>query len=141
MPRIVIDTSTLVGAVLHANSVPHRTLIRAQHLYEILACGQTLAEIESVLLRDRMNRYLAPAARDEFLALYRASVEWIEVSSAQVAAIEPTCRDLRDNIFLALAQAGDADVIVSSDQDLLVLSPWNGIPILEPSQFLLQTEV
>jgi putative PIN family toxin of toxin-antitoxin system len=143
MPRVVIDTSTLVGAVLHvhANSVPLRTWLRAQHSYELLACHETFSEIESVLHRDRLSRYLKPTTRNEFLALYRLSIEWIEVSPAHVAAIKPTCRDPKDNIFLALAQAGYADLIVSSDRDLLGLNPWNGIPILTPAQFLAQAEI
>jgi putative PIN family toxin of toxin-antitoxin system len=143
MPRVVIDTSTLVGAVLHVhvNSVPLRSWLRAQHSYELLACRETFSEIESVLHRDRLSRYLQQAARDEFLALYRASVEWIEVSPTLVVAIEPACRDPKDNIFLALAQAGHADLVVSSDQDLLVLNPWNGIPILTPAEFLAQDEI
>jgi hypothetical protein len=141
MARIAIDTSTLVGAVIHANSVPHRTWLQAQRSCQLLACGETFSEIESVLYRDRLSRYLEPSTRDAFLVLYQASVEWIEVSPTHVAAIEPSCRDFKDNIFLALAQAGDADVIVSSDQDLLVLSPWNGIPILTPGQFLSQAAI
>jgi predicted nucleic acid-binding protein len=32
-------------------------------------------------------------------------------------------------------------VIVSSDQDLLVLDPWHGIRILTPAQFLAWGEV
>jgi hypothetical protein len=141
MPRIVIDSSTLVGVVIHADSIPHRAWLRAQHSCELLACRETFSEIESVLHRDRLSRFLEPATRDEFLALYRVSVEWIEVSPSDVAAIEPPCRDIKDNIFLALAQAGDANIIVSSDKDLLVLSPWNGIPILTPGQFLAQHEI
>jgi len=31
---------------------------------------------------------------------------------------------------------GSADVIVSADQDLLVLSPFEGIPIVGPAGFL-----
>lgn len=139
----MIDTSTLVGAVLHihADSVPHRAWLWAQHSCELLACRETYSELQTVLHRDRLSRYLEPSTRDEFLVLYQASVEWIDVSPAQVAAIEPSCRDFKDNIFLALAQAGDANIIVSSDKDLLVLSPWNGIPILTPAQFLAQAEI
>jgi predicted nucleic acid-binding protein len=31
--------------------------------------------------------------------------------------------------------AADADALVSSDGDLLVLDPWHGIPIMTPAQF------
>lgn len=138
MPRIVIDTSTLVGAVIRADSVPHRVWLRAQRSFELLACRETFAEIESVLSRDRLNRFINQATRQDFLRLYQASVEWIEVLPTHLAAIDPACRDSKDNIFLALAQSGDADLIVSSDHDLLALHPWRGIPILTPAQFLTQ---
>jgi predicted nucleic acid-binding protein len=48
----------------------------------------------------------------------------------------PSCRDPKDNQFLALVLACDADVLVSSDADLLVLHPWQGVPILTPGAFL-----
>jgi predicted nucleic acid-binding protein len=56
-------------------------------------------------------------------------------------ALEPNeritaCRDPKDNKFLEVAGAGKADVIVSGDQDLLVLHPFVGIPIVPPATFL-----
>lgn len=56
--------------------------------------------------------------------------------------VEPTeaireCRDPKDNKYLALAFAGGADVIVSSDmRHLLSMHPWRRIPILSPANFL-----
>ena len=32
-------------------------------------------------------------------------------------------------------------LIISSDQDLLVLNPWRGIPILTPAQFVAQFSI
>jgi putative PIN family toxin of toxin-antitoxin system len=46
------------------------------------------------------------------------------------------CRDPRDDKFLEVAVAGEADLIVSGDQDLLVLHPFGAIPILSPAEFL-----
>jgi predicted nucleic acid-binding protein len=46
------------------------------------------------------------------------------------------CRDPRDDKFLEVAVTGEADVIVSGDQDLLTLHPFAGIPILPPAAFL-----
>ena len=45
------------------------------------------------------------------------------------------CRDPQDDKFLALALACSADVLVSSDNDLLTLTPYRGIPILTPKAF------
>jgi len=42
-----------------------------------------------------------------------------------------------DDKYLALAAAGNADIIVSSDvRDLLSMNPWRGIAILSPADFL-----
>jgi predicted nucleic acid-binding protein len=46
------------------------------------------------------------------------------------------CRDPTDDKFLELAVNGQADVIVSGDADLLVLSPFRKIPIIAPAAFL-----
>ncbi len=51
-------------------------------------------------------------------------------------AVSPLCRDPKDNQFLALAQVAEADAIVTSDEDLLVMHPWCQIPILSPAGFL-----
>jgi hypothetical protein len=138
MRRVVFDTSSLVGVVLHALSVPHRAWLIAQESCEILACHETFSEIETVLYRVKLSRYIDTVTRDQFLSNYRASVEWVEISQSQLTAVDLSCRDPKDNVFLALAHVGGADLIVSSDHDLLVLHPWRGIPILTPSQFVSQ---
>jgi predicted nucleic acid-binding protein len=43
-------------------------------------------------------------------------------------------------MFLAIALSGQADFIVSRDNDLLVLSPFEGIPIIPPALFLAELE-
>jgi predicted nucleic acid-binding protein len=50
------------------------------------------------------------------------------------------CRDAKDDKYLELALAAGADMIVSSDEDLLVLHPWRGIPILSPADFLARAD-
>ena len=46
------------------------------------------------------------------------------------------CRNQKDDKFLEVAVAGGADVMVSGDQDLLVLDPFSGLPIVPPTCFL-----
>ena len=47
---------------------------------------------------------------------------------------QPVCRDPDDDEVLALAIAAQADLIISGDNDLLVLQQFNAIPILTPAQ-------
>ena len=45
-------------------------------------------------------------------------------------------RDPKDNKFLALSIAGQADYLVSGDKDLLVLGHIGGAVIVSPADFL-----
>ena len=139
--RVVFDTSTLIGAVLKTGSKPHQALMLALEFCSLFASEELLAELEAVLSRGYFDRRLTQSDRDSFLELIRKRFELYAVSQAAAAAIDPPCRDANDNFLLALALACNADAIVSSDQDLLVLSPWNGIPILTPAEFLEQAEI
>lgn len=49
---------------------------------------------------------------------------------------ERVCRDKADDVVLATAVAGKADIIVTGDDDLLALRKFRGIRILSPRKFL-----
>ena len=46
------------------------------------------------------------------------------------------CRDPQDDIVLEVAVEGQADFVVTGDNDLLVLHPFEDIPIVGPAEFL-----
>jgi putative PIN family toxin of toxin-antitoxin system len=92
---------------------------------------ETLEELESVLFRPKFDRYLAVSERLAFFDNLRLTSEFIE-SVSPISA----CRDPKDDKFLALALTGQADFILTGDQDLLVLHPFRGIDILSPRQYL-----
>jgi predicted nucleic acid-binding protein len=49
---------------------------------------------------------------------------------------EPVSADRDDDAFLACANAGGADVIVSGDRHLQDFTGWCGISVLSPRRFL-----
>lgn len=134
--RVVLDTSTLVGAALKPGSVPHQALLHALARCEVCASVQTWLELEQVMQRDRFDRYLERDTRLEFAAILRQSMHFFAVTSTEEAVLQPPCRDATDNKFLALVRVCQADLLVSSDDDLLVLNPWCGVPVLRPAEFL-----
>ena len=69
---------------------------------------------------------------DELLA---AAALWVEPREAV-----RDCRDPTDNRYLELALAAGASAILTGDEDLLVLHPWRGIPVLRPAEFLRRFE-
>ncbi|NJS37446.1 MAG: putative toxin-antitoxin system toxin component, PIN family [Brachymonas sp.] len=74
------------------------------------------------------------SSREQMLAHMRMLAEVIDAPPLA----KPVCRDPDDDAVLALALASQADVIISGDDDLLVLSSFEGIPILNPAMALQQ---
>ena len=136
MLRVLFDTSSLVGAALQIGSVPHLALQHALAGTQLCASPATLNELQRVLRRPKFDRYQPVDARKEFFDIVARAAVVYEVSAEELAALTPRCRDPEDDKFLALAFACQADVIVSSDDDLLVLDPWHGVRIMKPAAYL-----
>ena len=134
--RVVFDTSTLVSAALRVGSTPHRALALALMTGEVCVSASTFLELEQVLMRSKFDRYQTADVRAGFVALVRKHAVLVAVSATDESKVVPQCRDPKDDQFLALALACEADVLVSSDADLLVLHPWCGVPIVTPGDFL-----
>lgn len=135
---MIFDTSTLVSAAFQMNSAPQKALSLALPNWSLCVSEATMAELEEVLGRPKFDRYLSQRSRRVFLALIRRRSRSFLVSDSESAAVRSVCRDPQDSKFLALAIAARAEIIVSSDKDLLVLHPWRGIGIVTPAEFVSQ---
>jgi putative PIN family toxin of toxin-antitoxin system len=102
----------------------------------LCASIETMDELDKVILRPKFDPYLDKETRAGFVASLRQNVQIFAIGAGETAVAGLDCRDPKDNKFLALALAAEADLIISSDHDLLVLNPWNGIAILTPAEFL-----
>jgi putative PIN family toxin of toxin-antitoxin system len=129
--RIVVDTGVLVSAAIRPESIPALALEKAFLLFEVCVCAETLAELETVLLRDKFDRYLDRAEREVFIAGFRECALMLPVSQTVT-----DCPDPKDNIFLALADSAQAEMLISRHPHLVDMHPWRGIPILPPAAFL-----
>ena len=129
--RSAFDTNVIVSAVLLAASVPRRAFDKALDEGKILISVPTLLELSEVLSRKKLNAYLLEEERMRFLVALLRETELVEITETVT-----DCRDAKDNKFLELALSGNADYVVSGDEDLLVLNPFRGIPILTAREFL-----
>ena len=134
--RVIIDTSSLVSAVLRPDSVPRRAFLAAVKTHELCVCQPTLDELREVLQRAKFDRYAPLQTRLDFWTLIAERAQFWELDATSEQSAAGACRDEKDAKFLALALACQADMLISSDADLLVLSPWNGVPIVTPAAFL-----
>jgi putative PIN family toxin of toxin-antitoxin system len=136
MQRVVFDTSTLVSAALREGSVPHQALLKAFRFCDLCASEETLGELREVLGRDKFDPYMGLEQRRTFIDLMGRNARLFVVNEQVLDNIQPLCRDSKDNEFLALALVSEADAIVTSDEDLLVLHSWHEVQIIKPAEFL-----
>jgi len=129
--RIALDTNVVVSALLLTDSVPRQAFDKAIDYGEVIISTPVLLELTEVLARNKLNKYLTEQERMRFLVALLKESELVGITE-QIN----DCRDPTDNKFLELAVWGDADVLVTGDDDLLVLNPFRGIAILTPRDFL-----
>jgi putative PIN family toxin of toxin-antitoxin system len=131
MPNVVFDASSLVGALLKAESIPERALLLARAHDAICLSPAVEAEIRAVFSRAKFRRHLVGERGGRILDLIATAA--LSVSPTETVT---DCRDAKDNKYLELALAAGATTIVSSDEDLLVLDPWRGIRIITTSEYV-----
>ena len=113
----------LVSAAIRPDSVPALALEKAFLDFDACVSRETLAELTTVLSRSKFDRHTPARQRDDFVAGFLARALVIEVATTVSDCVDP-----KDNVFLALAETAEADLIVSSDPHLTRLHPWQVFP-------------
>jgi putative PIN family toxin of toxin-antitoxin system len=132
--RAVVDTNIIVRALIMPHGTVGPVLLRLrQGDYTLLYAQSLLEELVDVLNRPRIRRKYRLTDNDIQSVLALILLRGEEVKPQQAVSV---CRDPKDNKFLEVALTGQADVIISGDDDLLALHPFAGIPIVSPSTFL-----
>lgn len=131
--RVVLDTNTVLSALLF----PSGRLAWLRHAWTQrhivpLVSRSTSDELIRVLAYPKFK--LSVEDIEVLLGAYLAYAEVVDTSSEGSLNL-PVCRDTDDQMFLILAAVGNADVLVSGDQALLVLSGQTSFDIVTPMQF------
>jgi uncharacterized protein len=129
----VADTNVLLSAAFWGGNARSIIQMAAEGRIKILSSDKIVAEFRRVLSYPKFANKLSSSMKtiDSMIEDYRALSEI--VSSFDVVTV---LRDEDDAIILACAVGGNADYIVTGDQDLLTLDSYSGIPILTPAEFL-----
>jgi uncharacterized protein len=129
----VVDVNVLVSAFLFANSKPRQALDKAQELGIVLLSDAVLSELIEVLTRPKFERYVSKQTREQLTDDLAQTALFIRPNE-QITE----CRDAKDNKYLELAVEGQAQCIITGDQDLLILNPFREIAIITAQEFLTQ---
>ena len=132
-PRVVLDTNVVLSALLFGAGSAARVRAGWQSgRFTPLASTATAQELVRVLAYPKFG--LAADEQAELLADYLPWVQVVRVAVPPPAV--PRCRDPSDVVFLHVAAAGKARVLVSGDRDLLALAGTTGFcPILGVESF------
>lgn len=131
--RAVPDTNLLVSAVINPRGTPGRIVAAAaQGRCTLVASPYLLGEVEEVLDRDALRRWVTPDEARRFLTELDSLVDLVPDAPRPWAAV---ARDPGDDYLVALARAAGADALVSGDRDLTSLV---GLvpPVMTPAAFL-----
>lgn len=130
----VIDTNVLLSGLLW-HGAPHVLIVHVRGgVLGLVTSPALLTEFARVLARPKFNPILrrAGVSREHALTELRQLTEVIEPPPLA----KPICRDPDDDAVLACALAAKADLIISGDHDLLDLTEYRGIAILNASDAL-----
>ncbi len=105
MIRVILDANVLISAALGRDDrSPSRRLLEAatDDRMEALTCPKLLAEVGSVLARDRLRRYLSLEEALNFLGDLATLTTLVSDPAEPYPAV---CRDPADDYLLALARS------------------------------------
>ena len=131
--RIVLDTNVLVSALI-TKGTPPDLLYQAWETgsFDLVTSSAQVAELARVLAYEKLRPYVHREEAEALLETIGAVAEVIEHLPDVNLSSDPD-----DNVILATAMAGDANLLVTGDKsDLLALKDVNGIPIVTPRQAL-----
>ena len=129
--QFVIDTNVLVSSVLIKKSSSDAALKKARSLGSLLFSEATFQELQITLSRSKFDKYVSLQVRSEFIFRLRLESELVEILERV-----DLCRDEKDNKFLEVAINGRADYLITGDNDLLVLRPFQDVKIMTINEFL-----
>lgn len=131
--RLVLDTNVFIGALITKGTPPdHLYQAWTNQRFDLVTSRAQLEELARVLRYERLSRFIDAAEAQDLLT----NVDTVAEVFTDLPEINAS-PDPDDNLILATAIAGKADMIVSGDkQHMLILGDVEGIPIVTPRDAL-----
>ena len=98
--------------------------------HRVLIANELMAELAATVAKPRMD---SKVRWDDYKSLVDDLLEY--GTKIAIAPTLPHCRDPKDSYLLAVARDGEADFLVTNDQDLLCLSSFGKCEVVTPEEF------
>ncbi|MGA9980930.1 MAG: putative toxin-antitoxin system toxin component, PIN family [Candidatus Sulfotelmatobacter sp.] len=127
--RLILDTNILLSALLSPIGAPAKLLEAWERKkFTLVACDALIAELRDVAARPFFRTRLRAGAAE----LLAAGVRDFSLFCRDIAS-GPVAPDPKDTYLLALAEASQADFLVTGDKELLSLQHHKSTRIITPA--------
>ncbi len=136
--KIVPDSNVLIQGMMGYKSDQRKLLnLALAKKLDLYGSEETFEEFCAKVRLERMQRYWIPKifTPEKVILDYRSFINMAEPTPI-VQALEIPIRDPKDAIFIKVAKACGARIIISEDNDLLVMKKYDGIIIVTTEQFI-----
>ncbi|HID54373.1 MAG TPA: putative toxin-antitoxin system toxin component, PIN family [Anaerolineae bacterium] len=133
--KAVIDTNVLISSLMASQGNPYRIFAAWQQgKFTLVISDYMLQELRHVLIYPRIASRLR-LNETELAVVLKAFTEKSEIVIAP-RDLSGATRDPKDDPVVACAVTGQADYLVSGDQDILVLRTYNGVQMVTAVAFV-----
>ncbi len=138
--RIVLDTNQFIRALARPPEFATFVMAWASARFTVVCSDELLDEYEHVLNRTYIQALIYPESLRAFRNYLLDAIEWIELS-----AFPAICRDPDDDKVIATAMQGQADYLLTADEDIMAPDVGQvlhqaGIRIATIDEFIVQLE-
>ncbi len=127
--RIILDTNLWISFLISSRYDQLDSLL-FDGKCTLLFSQELLEEFIAVAKRPKLRKYISREEMEDILDRIDEVAEFVEVTSDV-----NLCRDPKDNFLLALGIDGQADYLLTGDDDLLVLKKIGKVKIMKIADF------
>ena len=127
--RIIVDSNIWISSLLKPSFLNRVEVVFGTE-YCLLCSEMSFRELDKAMCKPYPAKRIFRADYEEFVAKLRDNAELVDVHS-----VVEVCRDPKDNFLLALAKDGNADYLITGDDDLLVLETFEKTKIVTLTDF------
>jgi len=127
--KIILDTNIWISFVIGKRLNEVERVLKSPYT-KVFVCEKLIREVNDTLLKPKLRKYVS-SERKNVLLKYMAACSSVLVHEQTIRS-----RDIGDDFLLDLAQAANADYLITGDNDLLVLQQHYQTAILNFNDFL-----
>jgi len=127
--RLIVDANAWISSLL-SWKFRVRLDIVFDSTYHLMVSEELFRDLASAIRKPYLAKRIKPAEYASLVAKLHTDAELVDVRS-----VVEVCRDPKDNFLLALAKDGNADYLITGDEDLLMVKEFEKTKIVKLSEF------